>query len=49
MTILINSTPTATLTMEMICTEYTLNRSQDGNLTATATLMLQNGAVPTWS
>jgi hypothetical protein len=48
-TILINSTPTATLTMEMICTEYTLNRSQDGNLTATATLMLQNGAVPTWS
>jgi hypothetical protein len=48
-TILVNSTPTATLSMEMICTEYTLNRGQDGNLTCSATLMLQNGAVPTWS
>jgi hypothetical protein len=48
-TIVINSTPTATLTMEMICTEYTLNRGADGNLTSTATLMLQSGSVPTWS
>jgi hypothetical protein len=48
-TILINSTPTATLSMEMIITDYTLNRSQDGNLTCTVTFLLQNGAVPTWS
>jgi hypothetical protein len=48
-TIVINSTPSATLAMEMICTDYTLNRGADGNLTATATLQLQNGAVPTWS
>ena len=48
-TCLINSTPTATLSMEMICTEYNLSRGQDGNLTSTATLLLQNGTVPTWS
>jgi len=48
-TFLINSTPTATLSMEMICTDYTLNRGQDGNLTAVASLALANGTVPTWS
>lgn len=48
-TTLINSTPTATLSMEMICNEYNLSRGQDGNLLATATLELANGAVPTWS
>lgn len=48
-TILVNSTPTATLSMEMICTEYTLNRGADGNLTSTATLVLQSGTAPTWS
>jgi len=48
-TIVVNSTPPATLTMEMICTEYTLNRGSDGNLTSTATLLLQNGTAPTWS
>lgn len=48
-TTLINSTPTATLSMEMICNEYNLSRGQDGNLLATASLQLANGAVPTWS
>ena len=48
-TIVINSTPTATLSMEMVCNEYTLNRGADGNLTATASLQLANGTVPTWS
>jgi hypothetical protein len=48
-TIVINSTPSATLSMEMICTEYNLSRSNDGNLTSTATLMLQSGTQPTWS
>lgn len=48
-TVVINSTPTATLSMEMICTDYTLNRGADGNMTGTATLQLANGAVPTWS
>jgi hypothetical protein len=48
-TIVINSTPSATLSMEMICTDYTLNRGADGNLTSTATLQLQSGTAPTWS
>jgi hypothetical protein len=48
-TYVINSTPSATLTMEMIATDYSVARGQDGNVTCTATLMLQNGAVPTWS
>jgi hypothetical protein len=48
-TIVINSTPSATLAMEMICTDYTLNRGADGNLTASATLQLQSGTAPTWS
>jgi hypothetical protein len=48
-TIVINSTPSATLSMEMICTDYTLNRGADGNLTASATLQLQSGTAPTWS
>lgn len=48
-TIVINSTPSATLSMEMICTEYNLSRGADGNLTSTATLMLQSGTAPTWS
>jgi hypothetical protein len=48
-TIVINSTPSATLSMEMICTEYSVNRGQDGNITCTASLALQSGTVPTWS
>lgn len=48
-TIVINSTPTATLSMEMICTSYNLTRAQDGSVTWTAEFQLQSGAVPTWS
>ena len=48
-TIVINSTPTATLSMEMLCDEYNLNRGADGNLVATASLKLQSGTAPTWS
>jgi hypothetical protein len=48
-TIVVNSTPSATLTMEMICTDYSLSRGADGNLTSTATLMLQSGTAPSWS
>lgn len=48
-TVVINSTPTATLSMEMVCNEYSLARGADGNLIATASLQLANGAVPTWS
>ena len=48
-TIVVNSTPSATLTMEMIATDYNLSRGADGNLTSTATLMLQSGTAPSWS
>lgn len=39
----------ATLTMEMIFTDYSLNRGNDGSLTWTATGSLSNGTAPTWS
>lgn len=48
-TIVVNSTPPATLSMEMICSEYSVPRGADGNILPTATLMLANGTVPTWS
>lgn len=48
-TLVINSTPTATLSMEMLCSEYSLARAADGSLQATASLALSNGAAPTWS
>jgi hypothetical protein len=48
-TIVINSTPTATLSMEMLCNEYNVSRGADGNIQPTASLSLANGAVPTWS
>jgi hypothetical protein len=37
------------LTVNCIGTDYTVARSQSGELTFTATLMLADGAVPTWS
>jgi len=48
-TVVINSSPAATLSMEMICTEYNVSRGTDGNVTCTATLVLQSGTAPTWS
>lgn len=48
-TVVFNSTPTATLTMEMICTNYTIQRGADGNATCTADFTLQSGSAPTWS
>lgn len=37
------------LSMEMLVTDYQLNRSQDGNLAWTAPASLADGTVPTWS
>lgn len=48
-TIVFNSTPTATLTMEMIGTNYAVSRGADGNVTVTADFELANGTAPTWS
>lgn len=41
--------PGATLTMEMIFTDYSLSRGGDGALTWTATGSLANGVVPAWT
>ena len=41
--------PSATLTMEMVISEYSLNRAQDGSLTYTANLSLANGTAPAWT
>jgi hypothetical protein len=38
-----------TLSMEMLFTDYALNRGQDGSLVTTVPGVLANGAVPTWS
>ena len=48
-TMVINSTPTATLSMEMLASNYTLTRAQSGELTWSCTFQLQSGTVPTWS
>lgn len=48
-TIVFNSSPTATLSMEMICTSYSISRGADGNATCTAEFVLQSGTAPTWS
>lgn len=48
-TIVFNSTPTATLAMEMIITDYSFPRGADGAIKPTATLMLQSGTAPTWT
>jgi hypothetical protein len=37
------------LSMEMLFTDYSLTRAQDGSLVWTAPAVLANGAVPTWS
>lgn len=38
-----------TLANEVLFTDYSLNRGQDGNLTWTAPGVLADGSVPTWS
>ena len=38
-----------TLAMEMLITNYAIQRNQDGGLFWTGSLMLQNGTDPTWS
>lgn len=38
-----------TLAMEMLATDYSLNRGADGSLTWTVPLVLQSGTAPTWS
>jgi len=37
------------LSMEMLYSDYSMSRGQDGSLTWTAPGVLANGAVPTWS
>ena len=48
-TIVFNSTPTATLSMEMLASNYTLTRAQSGELTWSCSFALQSGSAPTWS
>lgn len=48
-TILYNTTPTATLAMEMKFSDYTVNRGADGSLGVTATAQLADGTQPTWT
>lgn len=38
-----------TLANEVIVTDYSLNRAEDGSLTWTAPCLLADGTVPTWS
>lgn len=38
-----------TLNNEVIFSDYSLNRAEDGSLTWTAPALLANGTVPTWS
>jgi hypothetical protein len=42
-------TPTATLTMEVLFTDYQLKRGEDGSLTWTAPGQLANGTAPAWT
>jgi hypothetical protein len=38
-----------TLTNNVICTDYQLNRGTDGSFTASVPFALADGTVPTWS
>ena len=44
-----NTSSNPQLTMEMLVTEYNIERGDDGALTWTASLSLQSGTTPTWS
>lgn len=48
-TVVIGLPGSVSLTLEVIFTEYTLSRAQDGSLTWTATGQLANGTAPAWS
>ena len=48
-TVTLTPTGGSSLTMEMIGTNYSLTRGQDGALTGTAEFALADGAVPTWT
>jgi hypothetical protein len=48
-TVLYNTTPTATLAMEILFTDYAVSRSQSGELTFSAPGVLADGTVPTWT
>jgi len=48
-TVLYNTSPAATLTMEMLFSNYQLQRGQDGSLQASASGVLANGTAPAWS
>jgi len=47
--IVYNTTPSATMTMEVLFSDYNVNRGADGSLMATATGQLANGTVPAWT
>ena len=49
MVAVVNSTPTATLTMELLFSDYAVSRASDGKLTWTATGELADGVAPVWS
>lgn len=44
-----NTTPAATLTLEVLFDNYTVARAQSGELTFTATGQLANGTAPAWT
>lgn len=41
--------PGATLTMEMVISDYSVNRAQDASLTWTVNMALADGTAPAWS
>jgi hypothetical protein len=48
-TIVYNTTPAATLAMEILFSDYAVSRAQNGELTWSAPGSLADGTVPTWS
>lgn len=48
-TVVLNTTPTATMSCEMVASDYAITRDGNGQLTWAVTLELADGAVPTWT
>jgi hypothetical protein len=48
-TVLYNTTPAATLAMEILFTDYAVSRSQSGELTFSAPGQLADGTAPSWT